>query len=48
MEPTAFTDHFLYGRKIGFPTPYNDKVVEIIHKIEEGELKASFDNVKLF
>ena len=37
-----------YGRKIGFPTPYNDKVVEIIHKIEEGELKASFDNVKLF
>ncbi len=37
-----------YGHKIGFPTPYNDKVVEIIHKIEEGELKASFDNVKLF
>ena len=37
-----------YGRKIGFPTPYNDKVVEIIHKIEDGELKASFDNVNLF
>ncbi len=36
------------GRKIGFPTPYNDKVVEIIHKIENGELQASFDNVKLF
>ena len=37
-----------YGRKIGFPTPYNDKVVEIIHKIEDGELKASFDNDNLF
>lgn len=37
-----------YGRKVGVPTPLNDKVVEIIHKIEVGELKASFDNVKLF
>ncbi len=37
-----------YGRKIGFSTPYDDKVVEIIHKIEKGELKPSFDNVKFF
>lgn len=37
-----------YGRKVGVPTPLNDKVVEIIHKIERGELQASFDNVKLF
>lgn len=37
-----------FGRKVGFPTPMNDKVVEIIHKIENGELKPSFDNVKLF
>lgn len=37
-----------YGRKVGFPTPMNDKVVEIIHKIEEGELKACFDNLKYF
>ena len=37
-----------YGRKIGFPTPANDKVVEIIHKIEKGELKPSFDNLKFF
>lgn len=37
-----------YGRKIGFPTPYDDTVVEIIHKIEKGELKPSFDNVKYF
>lgn len=37
-----------YGRKVGFPTPYNDKVVEIVHKIEKRELKPSFDNVALF
>ena len=37
-----------YGRKVGFPTPMNDKVVEIIHKIEQGTLTASFDNLKLF
>ena len=37
-----------YGRKVGFPTPVNDKVVEIIHKIEAGELTPSFDNLKLF
>ena len=37
-----------FGRKVGFPTPVNDKVVEIIHRIENGELTASFDNLKLF
>lgn len=37
-----------YGRKIGFPTPMNDKVVEIIHNIENGTLKPGFDNLKLF
>lgn len=37
-----------YGRKVGFPTPMNDKVVEIVHKIEEGALKPSFENLKLF
>lgn len=37
-----------YGRKVGVPTPCNDKVVEILHKCEKGELKPSFDNVKLF
>jgi hypothetical protein len=26
----------------------NDKVVEIIHGIERGELKPGFDNLKLF
>ena len=37
-----------YGRKVGFPTPVNDKVVEIIHKIEKGELKSGFENLKYF
>lgn len=37
-----------YGRKVGFPTPMNDKVVEIIHRIEAGELKPSSDNIRLF
>lgn len=37
-----------YGRKLGFPTPMNDKVVEVIHRIEAGELKPSFDNLKEF
>lgn len=37
-----------FGREVGVKTPYNDKVVEIVKKIEKGELKPSFDNVKLF
>lgn len=37
-----------YGRKVGCPTPMNDKVVEIIHRIERGELTPSFNNLKLF
>lgn len=37
-----------FGRKVGCPTPMNDKVVEIIHRIEKGELKPSFDNLQLF
>jgi len=37
-----------YGRKVGVPTPMNDKVVEIVHKCEEGQLTPSFDNVALF
>lgn len=36
-----------FGRKIGFPTPMNDKVVEIIHKIEDGALTPSFKNLEL-
>lgn len=37
-----------YGRKVGFPTPMNDRVVEIIHRIEKGELKPCLDNLKYF
>ena len=37
-----------YGRKVGCPTPMNDKVVEIIHRIEKGELKPDFSNLKYF
>ncbi len=37
-----------FGKKYGSPTPINDKTVEIIKKIENGELKPSFDNLSLF
>ncbi len=37
-----------YGRKHGIATPYNDKVVEIVHGIEDGKYKPSTENVKLF
>lgn len=37
-----------YGRKVGCPTPMNDKVVEIIHRIERGELQPSAENLSLF
>ena len=36
------------GRKVGVPTPCNDKVVEIIHLIENGNLKADRSNLSLF
>ncbi|MBR5334778.1 MAG: 2-dehydropantoate 2-reductase [Bacteroidaceae bacterium] len=38
----------VYGRKVSVPTPMNDKVVEIIHLIEEGKLSPSFDNMQYF
>jgi len=37
-----------YGKKVGCPTPMNDKVCSIIHRIENGELKPSFENMSLF
>lgn len=37
-----------FGKKYNVPTPTNDKVCEIIHRIENKELKPDFDNVKLF
>ena len=35
-----------FGRKVGCSTPMNDKVVDTIHMIEEGELIPGFDNPK--
>ena len=37
-----------FGRKVGCPTPMNDRVVDIIHRIEQGELSPGFDNLKYF
>ncbi len=37
-----------YGRKFDFPTPANDAVVDIIHRIENAELKPGFENLKYF
>ena len=37
-----------YGRKVGCPTPMNDRVVGIIHRIEQGELRPCRDNLRLF
>lgn len=37
-----------FGKKHGVATPINDRIVEVIKKIESGELKAEADNIKLF
>lgn len=34
-----------FGRKVGVPTPMNDKVVELIHGYEKGEGKPGFENL---
>lgn len=36
------------GRELGIATPYNDKVVEIVHGIEQGIYPLSPENVNLF
>ena len=37
-----------YGRKVGCPTPMNDAVVDMIHRIERGELKPCLENLQYF
>lgn len=37
-----------YGKKVGCPTPMNDRVVAIIHSIEQGTLRPGFDNLSQF
>lgn len=36
------------GRKVGVPTPLNDKVVELVHAFEKGLKKPGFHNVAEF
>lgn len=37
-----------WGRKCKVPTPVNDRIVEVVKKIQSGELKAEAANIKLF
>lgn len=37
-----------FGKKYGVATPINDRIVEIIKKIQNGELEAKKENFKLF
>ncbi len=37
-----------FGKKHGIPTPINDRIVEIIKKIQNGELKAEKKNIRFF
>lgn len=37
-----------YGRKLGVPTPINDRIVEIIRREQAGELKREAANIRLF
>ena len=36
------------GNRFGVPTPMNCKVTHLIHRIENGELRPSFDNLRFF
>lgn len=37
-----------YGKKVGFPTPLNDRAQEIIRRIESGEFPIRAENTSLF
>jgi 2-dehydropantoate 2-reductase len=37
-----------FGRKYNVKTPINDRIVEVIKKIQNGELKAEKKNIHLF
>lgn len=37
-----------WGRKCGVPTPINDKIVEVIKKIQAGDLKLEASNIRFF
>ncbi len=37
-----------FGDKVGFDTPVNDRIVKIVHEIENGKLKPDWQNLELF
>lgn len=37
-----------YGDKVGFDTPVNDKIVEVVKNIEKGSISSSWKNIELF
>ena len=37
-----------WGCKCNVPTPINDRIVEVVKKIQNGELKAEAENIRLF
>jgi 2-dehydropantoate 2-reductase len=37
-----------YGKMYSVPTPYSDKIIEIVHGIEKKTLRPCFDNLELF
>lgn len=37
-----------WGKKTGIPTPINDRIVEVVKKLESGEFKPEYKNIKLF
>lgn len=37
-----------YGTKYKIKTPYNDKIVEIVKKIEKKEIKSTWSNIDYF
>jgi 2-dehydropantoate 2-reductase len=37
-----------WGRRLGVPTPINDRIVEIVKQCESGELKPQPANIRLF
>lgn len=38
----------IYGRQNDIKTPFNDRIVEIVRKIEKKQLKSEWQNLKLF
>lgn len=37
-----------YDKKLNVPTPINDRIVEVVKKVQDGQLKAEAGNIRLF